>query len=318
MSKISRVLFIGSKQLGLRVLQEIYLLSPATLIGVLTIDDTCDTRSKFTDFQAFAQSHGLELRIGKNRKNSEEIIEELKPDLCLVVGWYLLISKAALDSVPFGFIGIHNSLLPKFRGGSPLIWPIIKGEKEVGFSFFSFTPGMDDGPIWAQGSVSVAENDYVSSVLKKLENKTIDVLREVYPQVLSCSIKPVEQNHELATYCTQRFPSDGNINWNEHARDIYNFIRAQSDPYPGAFTYFEGRELKIWKARLFRHAYLGTPGQIARIASDGVYIVCGDDRAVILEEVEFGGKRGKANDFVKSIKGRMTRVSAEGWQRGER
>ncbi len=293
MSKISRVLFMGSKQLGLRVLQEMYSLSPATLIGVVTIDDTNDTRTKFTDFQAFAERHGLELRVGKNRKHSEQIIEELKPDLCLVVGWYWLISNTVLDTVPFGFIGIHNSLLPKFRGGSPLIWPIIRGEREVGFSFFSFTPGMDDGPIWAQESVSVAEHDYISSVLKRLENKAIDVLRATYPQLLNCSIKPVEQNHELATYCAQRFPSDGNINWHEPARSVYNFIRAQSDPYPGAFTYFEGKELRIWKARLFRNTYFGTPGQVARIASDGVYVICGDDRAIILEEVELGGKGAK-------------------------
>jgi methionyl-tRNA formyltransferase len=310
MSKISRVLFLGSKQLGLRVLQEMHLLSPATLMGVVTIDDTTDTRTKFADFQVFAERHGVELRVAKNRKHSEQIIEELKPDLCLVVGWYWLISNAVLDTVPFGFIGIHNSLLPRFRGGSPLIWPIIRGEREVGFSFFSLAPGLDDGPIWAQGSVSVAEDDYISSVLKRLEEKAIDVLRDTYPRLLGCSIKPVEQNHELATYCAQRFPGDGNINWHEPARAVYNFIRAQSDPYPGAFTYLEGRELRIWKARLFRNPYLGTPGQVARRASDGVYVICGDDRAIILEEMESGGKRGQANDFIKSIKGRMSNVAS--------
>src|ERR1700731_1144986 len=284
MSKISRVLFMGSKQLELRVLEEMYSLSPTILIGALTIDDTDDSRTKFSHFQAFAEKHGLELRVGKDRKHSEEIIQELKPDLCLVVGWYWLISNATLNTVPFGFIGIHNSLLPRFRGGSPLIWPIIRGEREVGFSFFSFTSGMDDGPIWAQESVVVAENDYIASVLNRLENKAVDVLRSIYPQLLNGSMKPVAQNHELATYGTQRFPSDGNINWHEPARNVYNFIRAQSDPYPGAFTYFEGEKLTIWRATLFRNAYFGIPGQVARIASDGVYVICGDDRAIILEE----------------------------------
>jgi methionyl-tRNA formyltransferase len=310
MSNISRVLFMGSKQLGLRVLKEMHSLSPTRLIGAVTIDDTDDTRTKFADFQAFAQEHGIELRVGKNRKHSEEIIEELKPDLCLVVGWYWLISERVLEAVPFGFVGIHNSMLPKFRGGSPLIWPIIKGEKEVGVSFFSFASGMDDGPIWAQESVPAGEHDYISSVLQRLEDKTIELFRTTYPQLLRCSIKPVEQNHELATYCTQRFPSDGNINWHQPARSVFNFIRAQSDPYPGAFTYFEGEKLTIWKATLFRNTYFGMPGQVARIASDGVYIVCGDDRAIILVEVELGRKRGKANDFIKSIRGRMSHTDA--------
>lgn len=311
MSKISRVLFLGSKQLGLRVLQEMYSLSPTTLIGALTIDDSDDTRTKFAAFHALAQTHGIELRVGNNRKHAEEIILEMKPDFCLVAGWYWLITPATLKTVPLGFIGIHTSLLPKFRGGSPLIWAIINGEPEVGFSFFSFTPGMDDGPIWAQGTIAVEESDYISSVLQRLENKAIDVLRKIYPELLNRSIKPVEQNNELATYCVRRFPRDGDINWHKPARAVYNFIRAQSDPYPGAFTYLEGQKLTIWKATLSPERCLGVPGQVVRIASEGVYVVCGDDRALILEEVELGRKRGKANDLIRSVKGRMSNFTTE-------
>jgi methionyl-tRNA formyltransferase len=311
MGKINRVLFMGSKSLGLRVLKKIHALSPATLIGAVTIDDSKDTRTKFTDFQAFTDDHEVELHVAKNRIHSEQIIQELKPDLCFVVGWYWLISNAALDAVPFGFIGIHSSLLPKFRGGSPLIWQIIRGEKEYGFSFFSFTPGIDEGGIWAQGRVSIDRHDYISSVLEKLENKVIEVLQHNYLEILNGSIKPVEQNHELATYCAQRFPRDGNIDWRKPAQEVFNFIRAQSDPYPGAFSFFEAQEMKIWKARLFEKPYFGTPGQVARITSDEVFIICGDDRAIVLEEVELCGKRGKATDFIKSFKGKLSNLVTE-------
>src|SRR5688572_26850575 len=112
MKKINRVLFMGSKQLGCRVLQEIHYLSPETLIGILTIDDTNDTRTTFSEFQHIAQKNELDFYVAQNRKHSEQIIEELKPDLCLVVGWYWIISAKVLKSVPFGFIGLHNSLLP--------------------------------------------------------------------------------------------------------------------------------------------------------------------------------------------------------------
>jgi methionyl-tRNA formyltransferase len=311
MSNVNRVLFMGSKQLGLRVLREMYSLSPETLIGALTIDDTNDTRTALSGFQSFSNESNLELHTAKNRKQSEQIIEDLKPDLCLVVGWYWLISNRVIDAVPRGFIGIHNSLLPYFRGGSPLIWQIISNEKEVGFSFFSFTQSMDDGPIWAQGSVLVEEHDYISHVLRKLEDKTVEVLREKYPLILNGDIRPVEQQHELATYCAQRFPNDGNIDWHKPAHDTYNFIRAQSDPYPGAFTYFEAQMLKIWKAKMFEGKYYGTPGQVARITADGVYVICGDNSAIILEDVELGGKRGKANDFIKCIRGRMSKIIGE-------
>jgi methionyl-tRNA formyltransferase len=311
MNSIDRVLFIGSKQLGLRVLQEMHSLSPETLIGAVTIDDTDDTRTKLNSFQAFTDRHALQLFTAKSRKHSEQVIEEQRPDLCLVACWYWLISSAALDGVPYGFIGIHNSLLPKYRGGSPLIWQIIRGEREVGFSLFSFTPGMDDGPIWAKGTVSVEESDYIASILEKMENKTIEIFQRAYPRILNGSIKPVEQNHKRATYCAQRYPNDGIINWTESAQDVYNFIRAQSYPYPGAFTYLEGQELRIWKARPFSDKYVGTPGQVARIAKDGIYVICGNDRAVVLEEVEFGGKRGKATNLIKSIKGRLSNLLEE-------
>jgi methionyl-tRNA formyltransferase len=136
-------------------------------------------------------------------------------------------------------------------------------------------------------------------------------LHSTYPRILNGNIEPTEQNHELATYCAQRFPNDGNINWREPAQRVFDFIRAQSDPYPGAFTYYARQELRIWKARPFESTYFGTPGQVARIGNDGVYVVCGDDRAIILEEVQFNGVRGKANDCVRSIKGRMSNMISE-------
>lgn len=311
MGKIDRVLFMGSKQLGLRVLKEMYSLAPGNLIGAATIDDTDDTRTKYDEFRQFAEAQGLELRVADNRKHSEQIVQKLKPDLCFVVGWYWLIGEATLSAVPCGFIGIHNSLLPKFRGGSPLIWSIIKGEREVGFSLFSFTPGMDDGKIWAQGSVSLEDHDYISSVLEKLESKALEVLQRNYLQILNGSATPVDQNEEFATYCAQRFPRDGNIDWGKPAQEVYNFIRAQSDPYPGAFTFFQGQEMKIWRARPFEKPYSGTPGQVARITSDEVYVICGDDRALALEEVEIDGRRGKAADFIKSFKERLSNTVAE-------
>lgn len=309
MKEINRVLFIGSKQLGFRVLQEIYSMMPSNLVGILTLDDTSDRRTRYNSFIKFANERGLKLYTAIDRMHSEWIIKEISPDFCFVVGWYWLIGEDILSSVPFGFIGIHNSLLPRFRGGSPLVWSIIEGEKEVGFTIFSFTSGMDDGPIWAQGSISVEDHDYISSVLQKLEDRVIEVIRDVYPKILSGDLEPVEQNHHLATYCAQRFPEDGNIDWNKKAYDVYNFIRAQSDPYPGAFTFLRGQKMIIWKARIFERPYFGTPGQVARITNDEVYIVCGDNRAVVLEEVEFDGSRGKPTKFIKSIRERLSNTS---------
>ena len=306
-----RVLFMGSKQWGLNILREIYSLSPETLGAVLTIEDTNDARSVFPDFKKFSDQCGLKLCVAKSKTQAEQIIQELKPELCFVAGWYWLISPSVLSSVPHGFIGIHPSLLPKYRGGAPLIWAIINNEKHVGFSLFSLSNGIDDGPIWAQGSVEVKETDYISDIQNKLDGKIAEVLRDKYLHILNGTARPMEQNHALASYCAIRSRGDGNIGWHKSAKEIYDFIRAQSDPYPGALTNFQGKLMIIRRAKLFESPYYGTPGQVARIASDGVYIICGDHRAIIVEEVELEGKRGKASNFIKSIKCKMSDYDGE-------
>ena len=147
----------------------------------------------------------------------------------------------------------------------------------------------------------INKDDYIGNILDKLESKTVQVFRKKYLSILKGTSAPVGQKHEQATYCAQRFPKDGNIDWHRSSEYVYNFIRAQSDPYPGAFTFLDGKMLKIFKAKLFKNLYYGDPGQVARITNDGVYVICADNRAIILEEVQLGQKRGRAGNFIKSI-----------------
>jgi methionyl-tRNA formyltransferase len=312
MQPLSRVLFLGSKALGLRVLQEMHALAPTSLIGAITIDDRADTRSTFAEWQEWAAREQVPLHIAANRKHAEQLVQELRPGLCFVVGWYWLIGAETLRAVPAGFLGIHNSLLPKYRGGSPLIWALINGEPEVGFSIFTFAEGMDDGAIWAVGKVRPEPIDYVADVLAKLEAETLRVVRLTYLDILSGRIEPKPQDHSQATYCAQRYPDDGVIDWSQPAGRVYSFIRAQSEPYPGAFTFLDKQKLTIWRARLDPRVYHGTPGQVARIDASGVTVIAGDNRALILEEVELNGTRSRAEKVVTTIKTRFPRFPLAG------
>jgi methionyl-tRNA formyltransferase len=310
LNTINRVLFMGSKQLGLRILQEMHALSPSTLVGVVTLDDAADKRTRLDAIREFARENGLPLHIARDRRHSERIIAEMRPDLCLVYNWYWLLSDAAILSAPAGFLGIHNSALPSYRGGSPVVWAIINGEAEVGFSLFAFTPGMDDGPILARGSVPVGPGDYIADVLCKLEDEIVTVFRRTYPAILDGTAARTEQAHEFATYCAARDPDDGNIDWSLPAREVFNFVRGQSEPYPGAFTYLNGSRLTVWSAEVFDKKYFGTPGQVAQIGADGVYVICGGHTALVLHDVELDGQRGRAGDFVRSIRTRLSRTPA--------
>jgi methionyl-tRNA formyltransferase len=218
-----------------------------------------------------------------------------------------MIGDETLEVASYGFLGMHNSSLPKYRGGSPLVWTMINGEKQAGLSLFSFTKGIDEGDIWAQESVEIGPDDYIADILMKLEAKAIALLREKYLDILNGKLKPVPQNHNLATYCAMRIPEDGLIDWHKPSQGVYNFIRAQSDPYPGAFTISEGKKLIIWRAHPSPITYYGTPGQVARISPDGVYVICGDNTPLICDFVELDGKKDAASKTIKSIKTRLGR-----------
>jgi methionyl-tRNA formyltransferase len=302
---VKKMLFMGSKPYSLRCLEEIFRLSPDTLIGIITIDDRSDPRNAFAEFESFAKKNKIELHVAANRKDSESAILRFAPDLCLVNGWYWLIGDDTLESVKSGFLGMHNSLLPKYRGGSPLVWTMINGEMSAGLSLFSFTKGMDEGDIWAQESVDIEPGDYIGDVLGKLEETAVSVLREKYIGILKGAVVPFPQDHTQATYCAMRTPEDGLIDWNKPSRRIYDFIRAQSDPYPGAFTFIDGKTLVVWRAHPLDMVYYGTPGQVAKVGPDGVYVICGDNSPLVLETVEFENGKEPATKVIKSIKTRL-------------
>ena len=304
--KIERVLFIGSKSLGLECLKTLWEIKPEVLQGIVTINDENDTRSVKKEIQEFAREKGLPFYCGNSNKMLEKAIKETSPHLVIVVGWYTIIPPHILYKVKAGFIGLHNSLLPKYRGGSPLIWAIINGEKKVGISLFYITEEMDAGDILGQKSIMVEKGDYISDILSKLKEKAVELMHEVYPLLLEGKAPRIPQDHTQATYCAQRYPFDGEINWQWSNSKIYNFIRAQSDPYPGAFTFWQERKLYVWKALPLEVTIYGTPGQIAWVKEDGVYVVCGNNKPLILQEVQWeGGLKAPANRILNSIKIRL-------------
>jgi methionyl-tRNA formyltransferase len=307
----TKVLFVGSKRVGLKVLTEMLSLHRASVVGVLSIDDRDDARTVYGPLQELAKKNSLPFNVAKNRREAAAFIIESSADLCIVAGWYWLLGQDILGLLRRGAVGIHFSKLPKYRGGSPVVWAIINGEREAGFSIFSFTKGMDDGPIWAQGVVPIEMCDGIADVLDKLESGVVTILRSTYLDILTETVSPVEQDPAEATFCTLRIPSDGLIDWCRPAIAVHDFIRAQSHPYPGAFSYLHNKKLTIWKTHPYAWPYYGTPGQVARTDDTGVYVVCGDARAIVLEIVEAEGQEVEAQKLIRSVKVRFPRAMLE-------
>lgn len=204
------------------------------------------------------------------KMNSLETIQQIiewNPELIIVSGWYHMIGKKILDIPSKGVIGLHSSMLPRYRGGAPLVWQMINGEKTAGISLFYMDVGVDSGDIVAQTPIPIEEYDTIGTLYAKVNREGIKLLKDNLPLIAEGKSLRVKQvglsDNEIYP---QRSPQDGIINWTNTGRQIYNFVRAQTKPYPGAYTYYSEYKIVIWKCMIIHNKYLsGEPGVIADI-----------------------------------------------------
>jgi methionyl-tRNA formyltransferase len=204
----------------------------------------------YVDFSTIAKEIGVPC-IPYERGQGKNFVREvarLKPDIILVAGWYYIVYRELRNVAPKGAIGLHGSLLPKYRGGAPLVWSIIKGEKEGGISLFYLDDGVDTGDIIGQASFPIEQRDTIADALIKLEDSAERLLERYLPLLAEGKAPRIPQNHSEATVYSQRSPADGEIDWSKPAKEIRDFIRAQTRPYPGAFTWIGGKKVILWDA----------------------------------------------------------------------
>jgi methionyl-tRNA formyltransferase len=297
---------MGSKALGLSILRLLHEMEPKHLAGAILWDDHSDARSSLPAFIEFAKSSAIGFRIASTAHEAKRHLIDLAPDVALASGWYTLFDDETIDMLPFGILGIHNSLLPTYRGGSPLVWAIINGETCVGASLFRMTHGMDDGPVLTRFPVEVGIDDTIANVLSGLEQVILAELPAVWRDLINGTAKWQEQDYSCATYCGLRLPSDGLIDWTRTARDVHNFVRAQAPPYPCACTRDGERTIKIARTSLVGETWFGVPGQVLSISKGGALVACGDRSAVqVFEVLNENGEVVPAGSVLKSIKTRL-------------
>ncbi len=305
--RAERVVFVGSKELGLLVLAEMHRLAPARLSCLITLDDTADGRSVLREYSAFADKTGLPLRILKRGSELEAAILEIAPDLCMVAGWYTVLPDRLLAAVLGGFVGVHASLLPEYRGGAPLVWAMIHGKRKTGVTLFHFDPGMDTGDIIGQEAFPIGANDTIADVLQTAEGASVRLVRQFYPLLLFGTAPRAPQDHARATYCAMRAPADGLITWEQPAAQLHDFIRAQTSPYPGAFCLTkDGQHLTILKASVFPQPYAGPPGKVVALTPPGAIVTCGGNSALQVLRVQRDGEAARDAAEVLKVGWKLT------------
>jgi methionyl-tRNA formyltransferase len=302
-SAAERVVVIGSKTIGARVVETLAELDPGRFVGVVTIDDRDDSRTAWDEVHKCAATAGAVVHVASDRRGSEAILDDLAPDLVIVAGWYWILPSRLLDQARCGYVGIHFSLLPSYRGSAPLVWAMLNGDDTVGLTLFRFTPGMDEGPVWGQRQISGVDGSYVGEVLARLEDEAIALLADRYAAMRDAIESPAPQADQGVSYAAPRIPDDGAIDWRRDAADLQRFVRAQSRPYPGAWTMAGDERVTIWRATASSVPWYAAPGQVVATEGRHVLVACGDNRALVVEEVSAGDRQPMAPKDVLRVRG---------------
>jgi methionyl-tRNA formyltransferase len=299
-----------SKDLGLKTLEEITKHFDNNCVNVLTINDDDDSRSKLKEIKILCNEKNINLSVSSSKKDTHDFLVERNNNITLVVCWYQLILSETLNKLEKPIIGIHNSILPKFRGGSPLVWTILCGEKVFGYSVFEISNGMDEGRLYSQKEFKLESEMSVKNCMDIIEESFISELGNLVGD-LKNKVKPTEQVKYGVSFCSQRLPIDGFINWNQENFQIHNFIRSQSHPYPGSYSFLNGKKIIFQKSRLINDRCFGTPGQIFKIEDEGIFIVCSNNSILLVEEIIVNGEIINPNKHIKSVKSRFSKYNVE-------
>jgi len=227
--------------------------------------------------------------------------KRLEPDLAVVAAYGQIFSQELLDIPTHGFINVHSSLLPAYRGPAPINWAIINGDTQTGVTIMKVSLRMDEGDILLQEKVPILPeddaqllHDRIAGIGARLLGKSIDMLKKGQWQ-------PVPQDHSRATYAPMLQKQDGCIDWSRDNRTILNRIRGMT-PWPGCYTFCEGSLLKIHRAEALERDVNASPGTVTSANAEGILVAAGTG-ALLLKEVQLEGKkRMHAEEFMRGHK----------------
>ena len=300
-----KIVFMGTPAAAVASLDRI-LRDGHEVVAVYTQPDKPAGRGKkigVSPVKEFALGHGLPV-LQPTKLRTPEALETFKShgaDLAVVVAYGRILPESFLQAFPGGAINVHFSLLPKYRGAAPVNWAIVHGEKRTGVTTMQMDAGLDTGAILLQNETQIGENEDAVELMSRLAEIGAELLSETLHKLPD--LTPVPQNEDNATYAPIMKKEDGLISWMLNAREITGRVRG-FQPFPTAFTYFEGKKLTIWDCRPSDAAHnLSAPGTVLEARGDKLLVACGSDSVIELVEIQLEGKRRMAiRDFLNGTK----------------
>ncbi|MGI6189548.1 MAG: methionyl-tRNA formyltransferase [Clostridiales bacterium] len=300
-----RVVFMGTPEFALPSLEAV-LRSGQKLIGVVTQPDRPKGRGRLLTpppVKVWAMERDIEVYQPEKVRNPEfvAILEKMAPDVIVTAAFGQILSKQILDIPPLGCINVHASLLPKYRGASPIQQALIDGETSTGITIMYMDEGMDTGDIILQKKIDIHPEERADQLHDRLALLGGQALEEALRLFEGGKPAGRPQEHEKATYCKKIDKTMGNINWTENGNQIKNLVRGLT-PWPGAFTFYGQQRIKVWKIKEWEYSKAKdcVPGQVAAAdQQQGLIVACGHG-FVRLSEIQAQGKKVmKDVDFIR-------------------
>jgi methionyl-tRNA formyltransferase len=314
----TRIVFMGTPAFSLPCLEAL-LKSERQVIAVVTQPDRPKGRGQVLTpppVKQAAEHYGIPVHQPDKLKDPAflDLLTSWQPDYIIVVAYGKILPPDVLKIPRKGCINVHASLLPKYRGASPVQWAIMNGEKVTGLTTMLMDAGMDTGAILLQTQVRIDPEDTAGVLSDRLAWVGSGLLIKTLDEMEQGRITPVPQAHQEATTIPLLRKEDGLIRWEKDAEGVYNRIRAM-DPRPGAYTYYRGEKWGIWKGEIVEKSYPGRrPGEIVDVKGDFFVVATGHGGFRVREIQPAGKRRMSVPDFLRGnqiIKGTILSESAK-------
>jgi methionyl-tRNA formyltransferase len=309
MSGKPRVVFIGSGEIGLPTLQWLAHSPLVNLVGIVTQPDKPVGRSQVLTppapkKMAIALSLPILQPLKIRRTEELSLIENLSPDLIVVMAYGQILPKALLEMPSLACLNLHASILPRHRGAAPIQAAILAGDQLTGVTVMYMAEGLDTGDILLTRSVPVRRRETAGSLHDRLAKLGPEALALALDLILSQQAPRIPQNESQASYAPKLESESGKINWSQDCWHLDRLVRAM-DPWPGAFTLVHAADDTVRKLKVHRalpiHRFAGKPGAVIRVGTRGIVVACRNGALLLLEVQLEGKRRMAATEFVRGF-----------------
>jgi methionyl-tRNA formyltransferase len=289
-----RIVFCGTPAFAVPSLRRLIAEPAFKVAGVVTQPDR--PRGRGQDIQTspvkdVAVATGITVYQPEKIKSDEgcDYFQQIAPDLVVIIAYGQIISQRLIAIPRLGWINLHASLLPKYRGAAPINWAIANGEKRTGLTTMQIDAGLDTGPTLLKYETEIGAVETAPELTARLAEAGAPLIVETLRKLASGEIQPEPQDNSQASFAPLLKKEDGRIDWSLTARIIYNRIRGLQ-PWPGGFTTFRGKTCRIWGQAHKPVAASGTPGLLLGSEEDGLLVMCGGETVLRVEHVQLEGR----------------------------